>query len=93
MQYYLENPKWKSKIVPMIRQRSLSIDSPTNSKSKPTMDEFFEELLKKRKNLKPANERVIEPRLELEQVPLWKQIHSEVQKLVENKSDNVSLKI
>lgn len=49
------------------------------------MEEFFEELLEKRKKLKPVNERVLSPRLELEQVPLWQQIQSEVQKKIAGK--------
>lgn len=83
---YSETAKSQSKIFPMKRLRSISIDSSANkSQSKPTMDEFLEELLEKRKNLKPVNERVLQSRLELKQTPLWKQIQSEFQKKLDLK--------
>lgn len=44
---------------------------------KPTMDDLHSELLLKRKNLKPTNDRKIEPRSNEPELPTWRKIFDE----------------
>lgn len=63
------------------RERSSSMflerTSETVPKPKPTMDDLHYELLLKRQNLKPTNDRKIEPSSNEPELPTWRKIFNE----------------